>query len=98
MIRVALPLHLRTLAQITGEVTLEVPPPVTQRALLDALEARHPVLCGTIRDRATRRRRAYVRFFACRQDLSNEEPDAALPAAVVSGDEPFVILGALSGG
>lgn len=98
MIRVALPLHLRTLAQIAGEVTLEVPPPVTQRALLDALEARHPVLCGTIRDRATRRRRAYVRFFACRQDLSNEEPDAALPAAVVSGDEPFVILGALSGG
>lgn len=98
MIRVVLPLHLRTLAQVAGEVALEVPPPVTQRALLDALEARHPVLCGTIRDRATRRRRAYVRFFACRQDLSNEAPDAALPPAVASGDEPFVILGALAGG
>jgi hypothetical protein len=98
MIRVVLPLHLRTLAQVTGEVRLEVPGPATQRAVLDALEARHPVLRGTIRDHATLRRRAFVRFFACQQDLSHELPETPLPDAVASGAEPFVILGALSGG
>jgi hypothetical protein len=98
MIRVVLPLHLRTLAQVTGEVRLEVPGAATQRAVLDALEARHPVLRGTIRDHATLRRRAFVRFFACQQDLSHELPETPLPDAVASGAEPFVILGALSGG
>lgn len=98
MIRVALPAHLRTLAGVAGEVRLEVPAPVTQRSLLDALEARHPSLRGTIRDPATQRRRAFVRFFACREDLSHEPPDAPLPGAVTSGAEPFVILGALAGG
>jgi hypothetical protein len=98
MIRVVLPLHLRTLAQVSGEVKLELTAPATQRAGLDALEARHPVLRGTIRDHATQRRRAFVRFFACQQDLSHELPDAPLPEAVSSGAEPFVILGALAGG
>jgi len=98
MIRVALPEHLRTLARITGEVQLDVRGDVTQRSVLDALEARHPMLRGTIRDQVTLRRRAYVRFFACEQDLSNELPDATLPDAVAIGAEPFRILGAMAGG
>jgi hypothetical protein len=98
VIRVVLPQHLRTLARVNGELALEIEGPVTQRALLDALEARHPMLRGTIRDRATQRRRAFVRFFACGQDLSHEEPDAPLPEAVASGAEPFVVLGAMAGG
>jgi hypothetical protein len=98
MIHVVLPQHLQTLARAGPELALDVPEPVTQRAVLDALEAAYPALRGTIRDRATARRRAYVRFFACGEDLSHESPDAPLPSAVVSGSEPFVILGALSGG
>jgi hypothetical protein len=98
MIRVELPFHLRTLAKIQGEVQLEVESPITQRAILDALEARYPVLRGTIRDQATGRRRAFLRFYACEEDLSNEPPDAPLPAAVVSGAEPFLVIGALAGG
>ena len=98
MIRVKLPTHLRTLAQVTGEVTLPVEDPVTQRAVLDALEARYPVLRGTIRDHGTQRRRAYVRFFACGEDLSHESPDALLPAAIATGAEPFLIVGAMAGG
>ncbi len=98
MIRVVLPAHLRTLANVTGDVQLEVPVPATQRAILDALEARYPMLCGTIRDRATLRRRAFVRFFACQEDLSHEPPDAPLPEAVATGAAPFVILGAMAGG
>jgi hypothetical protein len=98
MITVVLPQHLQTLARAGPDVTLDVPEPVTQRSVLDALEAAYPALRGTVRDRATRRRRAYVRFFACGEDLSHEPPDAPLPAAVASGAEPFVILGALSGG
>jgi sulfur-carrier protein len=98
VIRIVLPLHLRDLAQVAGEVRLEVEGELTQRSLLDALEARHPVLRGTIRDHATQRRRSFVRFFACQRDLSHEPPDAPLPAAVASGAEPFVVLGALAGG
>jgi hypothetical protein len=98
MIRVALPEHLRTLACITGEVQLEVEGAVTQRSVLDALEARHPMLRGTLRDHATQRRRAYVRFYACQQDVSNEPPDSPLPEAVASGREPLRVLGAMSGG
>jgi hypothetical protein len=98
MIRVVLPAHLRTLARVEREITLDVAAPVTQRAVLDALEARFPMLCGTIRDRATRRRRPFVRFFACQEDLSHEPPDAPLPAAVASGAEPFLIIGAMAGG
>jgi len=98
MIRVVLPAHLRTLAGVTGEVQLEVPGAATQRALLDALEARLPMLRGTIRDHTRKRRRAYVRFFACQQDLSNELPDTPLPDAVANGAEPFVVLGAMAGG
>jgi hypothetical protein len=98
VIRVVLPLHLRNLAQVAGEVRLELPGPATQRAVLDALEARYPMLRGTVRDHATQRRRAFVRFFACKQDLSNDAPDAPLPEAVAAGQEPFVILGALAGG
>jgi len=98
MIRVALPEHLRKLAGVTGEVQLDVPGEATQRALLDALEASHPMLRGTIRDQVTKRRRAYVRFFACQQDLSNELPDTPLPGAVASGAEPYRILGAVAGG
>jgi sulfur-carrier protein len=98
MIRVVLPQHLRKLARVDGEVALEVAGPATQRAVLDALEARYPMLCGTIRDRATQRRRAFVRFFACQEDVSNEEPDAALPDAVASGAEPFLVVGAMAGG
>ena len=98
MIRVVLPPHLRTLARVDGEVELEVPGPATQRAVLDALEARYPVLRGTIRGHGTERRRAFVRFFACEQDLSHEPPDAARPDAVANGAEPFLVVGAMSGG
>jgi len=98
MIRVVLPGHLRTLAQVSGEVTLEVEGQATQRSVLDALEARCPVLCGTIRDHVTKQRRPYVRFFACQQDLSHEPPDAPLPEVVASGAEQFLIIGAIAGG
>ncbi|MDI3341223.1 MAG: MoaD/ThiS family protein [Sphaerobacter sp.] len=98
MIRVVLPPHLQILARVGREVTLAVEGPVTQRAVLDALEAAYPVLRGTIRDPVTQRRRPLVRFFACQQDLSHEEPDAPLPAAVASGAEPFLIVGAIAGG
>ena len=98
MIRVVLPQHLRTLAQVAGEVRLELSAAATQRALLDALEARYPMLRGTIRDHATQKRRAYVRFFACGRDLSHEPPDAPLPEVVASGAEPYIVLGALAGG
>ena len=98
MIRVGLPAHLRTLARVDGEVRLEVAGLVTQRSVLDALEARHPTLRGTIRDHTTRRRRAFVRFFACGEDLSHEEPDALLPEAVARGAEPFLVVGAMAGG
>ncbi|MBW3563075.1 MAG: MoaD/ThiS family protein [Actinobacteria bacterium] len=98
MIRVRLPAHLRELAQVTGDVRLEVEGPVTQRAVLDALEASYPVLRGTIRDHGTEQRRAFVRFYAGQRDLSHEPPDAPLPDAVAAGDEPFNIVGALAGG
>jgi len=98
VIRVVLPPHLRTLAGVSGEVELEVEGAVTQRSLLGALEGRYPMLRGTIRDHATGRRRPFVRFFACQQDLSHEAPDAPLPEAVARGSEPFVVLGALAGG
>ena len=98
MIRVVLPAHLRTLAQISGEVTLEIAGPVTQRTILDALEARYPSLQGTIREHVTLKRRPYVRYFACAEDLSFEPPDAPLPDAVASGAEPFLIVGAIAGG
>ena len=98
MIRVVLPEHLRNLAKVGGEVELDVPSPVTQAALLDALEARYPMLGGTIRDHGTHRRRAFVRFFACGEDLSHEPADAPLPAEVASGTEPFLVVGATAGG
>lgn len=98
MIRVVLPFHLKTLAKIAGEVQLEVAGPVTQRAVLDALEARYPMLCGTIRDHVTQQRRPFLRFFACQEDLSLESPDTPLPEAVASGDEPYLIIGGLAGG
>ena len=98
MIRIVLPYHLRNLARVDGEVTLEVDGQVTQRAVLDALEARYPMLRGTIRDHATQRRRALVRFFACKEDLSNDPPDAPLPDAVATGAEPFLVVGAMAGG
>ena len=98
MIRVVIPPHLRTLAHVDGEVILDVPGPVTQRSVLDALEARYPMLCGTIRDQVTHERRAFLRFFACQEDLSHELPDAPLPSAVASGAEPFLIIGAIAGG
>lgn len=98
MIRVVLPAHLRALAHVEGEVSLRVTGPVTQRSVLDALEARYPVLRGTIRDHATRRRRAFVRFFACEQDLSHESPDTPLPHAVAIGVEPYLVVGAMAGG
>ena len=98
MIRVILPYHLRNLAHVGGEVTLAVPAPVTTRAVLDALEARYPMLCGTIRDHVTKERRAFLRFFACEQDLSHESPDVPLPDEVVSGKEPFLVIGAIAGG
>jgi hypothetical protein len=98
MIRVVLPAHLRTLAQVHGEVELEVAPPVTQRSVLDALEARYPMLRGTIRDHATQQRRPFVRFFACEQDLSHTSPDEPLPEPVASAAEPFLVVGAIAGG
>lgn len=98
MIRIVLPAHLRTLARVSGEITLDVTSPMTVGTVLDALEARYPMLRGTIRDHATRRRRPFIRFFACEQDLSHESPDAPLPAAVVSGVEPLLIVGAMAGG
>ena len=97
-VRVVLPAHLRTLAGVEGEVTLVVDGPVTQRAIVDALEARFPALSNTVRDHATGRRRPFVRFFACEEDISHEPPDAPAPADVVSGREPFIILGAIAGG
>ena len=98
MIRVTLPAHLRTLAHVQGEVKLDVAEPATQRTVLDALEATYPMLAGTIRDQATKERRAFIRFFACQEDLSNESPDAPLPEAVVNGAEPLMIVGAMAGG
>jgi molybdopterin synthase sulfur carrier subunit len=98
MIRVVIPAHLRTLAHVNGEVKLEVQGPVTQRSALDALEARYPMLRGTIRDHVTQERRAFLRFFACEEDLSHESPDAPLPDAVASGAEPLLIIGAIAGG
>jgi sulfur-carrier protein len=98
MIRVVLPYHLRTLAQVDGEVKLDIVGPPTQRAVLDALEARFPTLRGTIRDHGSQKRRPMLRFFACEEDLSDEEPDAPLPEAVASGAEPFFIIGAIAGG
>jgi hypothetical protein len=98
MIRVILPFHLRNLAHVESEVALEVAPPVTQRAILDALEARYPMLRGAIRDHGTLQRRAFLRFFACEEDLSHESPDTPLPEAVASGKEPFIVIGAIAGG
>lgn len=98
MIRVVLPAHLRTLAHVAGEVELDVHGMATQRSVLDALEARYPMLRGTIRDQVTQQRRAFVRFFACQQDLSQERPDAPLPDAIAKGTEPFMVVGAIAGG
>ena len=98
MIRVVLPAHLRTLAHVDGEVNLQVDAPVTQRSVLDALEARYPMLCGCIRDHHSGRRRAFIRFFACELDLSHEQPGAPLPEAVVTGAEPYLVVGAMAGG
>ena len=98
MIRLVLPAHLRTLARVNGEVSLTVEGPVTQRSVLDALEARYPMLCGTIRDHITKQRRPFIRFFACEEDLSHESLDAPLPDAVASGKEPFLVVGAIAGG
>jgi len=97
-IRVVLPAHLRTLARVDGELKLDVEGPVTQRSVLDALEASYPMLRGTIRDHVTRERRAFLRFFACEEDLSNESPDAPLPEAVITGAEPLLVVGAMAGG
>lgn len=98
MIRVVLPQHLRTLARLEGEAQLEIEGPVTQRAVLNALEARYPALCGTIRDHVTQQRRPFIRFFACGEDLSHDSPDAPLPSAVTTGSEPFLVIGAIAGG
>ena len=98
MIRVMLPAHLRTLAHVADEIALDIAGPVTQRSVLDALEVRYPMLRGTIRDHATHRRRAFVRFFACEQDLSHDLPDAPLPQAVATGAEPYLVVGAMAGG
>jgi molybdopterin synthase sulfur carrier subunit len=98
MIRVVLPAHLRTLARVSGDVELEIEGAVTQRSILDALEARYPMLCGTIRDHVTKERRPFLRFFACAEDFSHEPPDAPLPREVASGAEPFFIIGAIAGG
>jgi molybdopterin synthase sulfur carrier subunit len=98
MIRVELPAHLRTLARVAGEVELQVEGPVTRGSVLDALEARYPVLRGAIRDHVSQQRRPFLRFFACEQDLSHEPPDAPLPEAVATGQEPFLIIGAIAGG
>jgi hypothetical protein len=98
MIRVVLPYHLRTLAGVGGEVQLDISGPVTQRSVLDVLESRYPMLRGTIRDQVTYKRRPFLRFFACEEDRSNDSPDAVLPAAVVSGVEPYYVIGAIAGG
>ena len=98
MVRVMLPYHLRTLAQVGREITLEISGPITQRSVLDALESRYPMLRGTIREHGTLQRRAFLRFFACEEDLSHESPDAPLPEAVASGKEPFIVIGAIAGG
>jgi len=98
MIRVVLPAHLRTLAKVEGEVTLEIEGQITQRSVLDALEARYPMLSGTLRDHVTQQRRPFVRFFACEEDLSHESPDTPLPDAVAKGAEPFLVVGAIAGG
>ncbi|MBI1879904.1 MAG: MoaD/ThiS family protein [Chloroflexi bacterium] len=98
MIRVVLPAHLRTLARVNGKVVLEVEGPITQRSILDALEAKYPMLRGTIRDHVTQQRRSFIRFFACGQDWSHESPDTPLPDAVATGAEPFLIVGAMAGG
>lgn len=98
MIRVVLPTHLKTLAKVSGEVQLDLQGPVTTRSILDALEKQYPALTGTIRDHDTQKRRAFLRFFACNEDLSHESPDAPLPDAVASGAEPFFIIGAIAGG
>jgi len=98
MIRVVLPAHLRTLAHVSGDVEIEVEGQVTQRSILDALEARYPMLRGTIRDHVTQERRPFLRFFACQEDWSHELPDAPLPGSVASGAEPFLIIGAIAGG
>ena len=98
MIRVVIPAHLKTLAKVDGEVQLEVAPPVTIGSVLDALEARYPVLMGTIRDHDTKKRRAFLRYFACEEDLSLESPDTLLPEAVANGKEPFLVIGAIAGG
>ncbi len=98
MIRVELPMHLRTLAGVKGEVTLDVPGAVTQRSVLDALEAKYPMLCGTIREHGTLKRRAFLRFFACQEDISHDSPDALLPEAIATGKEPLLVIGAVAGG
>jgi hypothetical protein len=98
MIRVVLPFHLRNLARVDGEVELEVAPPITVSAVLDAIEAKHPVLRGTIRDHGTLKRRPFIRYFACKEDLSLELPDTLMPEAVVRGEEPFIVVGAMAGG
>ncbi|HKW18276.1 MAG TPA: MoaD/ThiS family protein [Terriglobales bacterium] len=98
MIRVVLPFHLRTLAHVGSELTLDVQGPITQRSVLDALEAQYPMLQGAIRDHGTLQRRAFLRFFACEEDLTHEPPDAPLPEAVASGKEPFIVIGAIAGG
>ena len=98
MVRVVLPFHLRNLAQVGSELTLDIDGPVTQRTVLDALEARYPMLRGTIRDHVTKERRPFLRFFACEQDLSHEPADAPLPDAIATGAEPFIVLGAIAGG
>jgi sulfur-carrier protein len=98
MIRVVLPPHLRTLAKVSGDVLLEVQAPVTQATVLDALEAQYPMLCGTIRDQTTKQRRPFLRFFACEEDITHESPDVPLPESVVSGKEPFFVIGAIAGG
>jgi hypothetical protein len=98
MIRVVLPGHLRTLARVKGKVALEVEGPITQRSILDTLEANYPMLCGTIRDHTTQQRRSFIRFFACGQDWSHESPDTPLPDAIATGAEPFMIVGAMAGG
>ena len=98
MIRVTLPPHLRKLARVEGEIRLSIAGEITQRSVLDSLETQYPMLCGTVRDQVTRKRRPFVRFFACGEDLSHESPDAPLPSAIASGSEPFMIVGAIAGG
>jgi molybdopterin synthase sulfur carrier subunit len=98
MIRVIIPYHLKTLAQVSGELQLDVPAPITLRAILDALESRYPMLRGTIRDHTTGKRRDFIRFYACEQDFSNEPPDSPLPEKITTGAEPFLVVGAIAGG